>query len=130
MPVRPRGRRASVSSPHALLRSQDGMTSESSWYVEPAGALTGDVRVRGSKNAVTKHMVAALMGDSPSTMLNAPSIGDVDITAEMLRALGIGVAVEGESVVVEPAVLASGRVPLSFSGLNRVPILLVGPLLH
>jgi UDP-N-acetylglucosamine 1-carboxyvinyltransferase len=101
-----------------------------SWYIEPAGALTGDVRVRGSKNAVTKHMVAALMGDSPSTLLNAPSIGDVDITADMLRALGVGVAVEGDSVVIEPAVLGSGRVPLSFSGLNRVPILLIGPLLH
>ncbi|MBI1844852.1 MAG: hypothetical protein HYR89_09650, partial [Actinobacteria bacterium] len=37
-----------------------------SWRVEPIGPLVGDVTVRGSKNAVTKHMVAALLGDTPS----------------------------------------------------------------
>ena len=30
--------------------------------VEPAGPLRGDITVRGSKNAVTKHMVAAMLG--------------------------------------------------------------------
>ena len=36
------------------------------WHIEPSGPLRGDVRVSGSKNAVTKHMVAALMADTPS----------------------------------------------------------------
>ena len=35
------------------------------WRIEPAGPLHGDVMVRGSKNAVTKHMVAALLADGP-----------------------------------------------------------------
>jgi hypothetical protein len=30
------------------------------WQVEPSGPLRGDIRVRGSKNAVSKHMVAAM----------------------------------------------------------------------
>ena len=30
------------------------------WLVEPSGPLRGDIEVRGSKNAVTKHMVAAM----------------------------------------------------------------------
>ena len=42
-----------------------------SWEIEPAGPLRGEVRISGSKNAVTKIMVAALLGD-------------VDITVEML----------------------------------------------
>lgn len=101
-----------------------------SWLIEPVGPLRGEVTVRGSKNAVTKHMVAALLGDRPSTILNAPEIGDVEITAGMLEALGAGVAIENDSIVVEPTRLESGRVPLSFSGINRIPILLLGPLLH
>ncbi|MGH9183458.1 MAG: UDP-N-acetylglucosamine 1-carboxyvinyltransferase [Acidimicrobiales bacterium] len=101
-----------------------------SWSIEPVGPLRGDVTVRGSKNAVTKHMVAAVMGDSPSTILNCPAIGDVEITASMLRALGCDVDQEDASVVVDPAALETARVPESFGRLNRIPILLVGPLLH
>jgi UDP-N-acetylglucosamine 1-carboxyvinyltransferase len=101
-----------------------------SWSIEPGGPLRGDVTVRGSKNAVTKHMVAAVMGSSPSTILNCPEIGDIEITAGMLSSLGCHVAVESDRVVIEPHEIASGRVPLSYGGLNRIPILLVGPLLH
>ena len=49
--------------------------AEPSWHIEPSGPLRGDVRVAGSKNAVTKHMVAALMASSPSTITNAPAVG-------------------------------------------------------
>jgi UDP-N-acetylglucosamine 1-carboxyvinyltransferase len=87
--------------------------------------------VKGSKNAVTKHMVAALLGRTPSTVLNCPAIGDVDITAGMLRDLGATVEVDADgSVVVHAPSLDTGRVPVTYGGLNRIPILLVGPLLH
>src|SRR5437588_3710204 len=106
------------------------MPAGSTWKVEPVGPLRGDVAVRGSKNAVTKHMVAALLADSPSVISNAPEIGDVDITAQMLRALGVVVRVEVDDIRVEPPSIGGSQVPLEFSGLNRIPILLVGPLLH
>jgi UDP-N-acetylglucosamine 1-carboxyvinyltransferase len=88
--------------------------------------------VRGSKNAVTKHMVAALLGDRPSTITNVPEVGDVQITADILRAVGADVVLDGETVTVCPARPGSvnPEVPLSFSGLNRIPVLLLGPLLH
>jgi UDP-N-acetylglucosamine 1-carboxyvinyltransferase len=101
-----------------------------SWEIEPAGPLRGEVRISGSKNAVTKIMVAALLGDAPSTIANAPSLGDVDITVEMLASLGAGVVVEGDEVTVDPVSVIDGRIPVSHTGLNRIPILLVGPLLH
>ena len=50
------------------------------WVVNPVGPLTGDIVVRGSKNAVTKHLVASMLGSAPSTVSNCPDIGDVDIT--------------------------------------------------
>ena len=100
------------------------------WRIEPSGPLRGEVRVRGSKNAVTKHMVAAILGDTPSTISNAPEIGDVEITAGILRSLGVGVAIDGDRITVEPTASPEPHVPLSFTGLNRIPILLLGPLLH
>ncbi len=100
------------------------------WLIEPNGPLRGEVLVRGSKNAVTKHMVAALLGTGPSTITNVPEIGDVDITARILEAVGAGVERDGDSLTVHPPTEASPTVPLSFSGLNRIPVLMLGPLLH
>ena len=107
---------------------REGLTE--AWRIEPAGPLRGDVQVAGSKNAVTKHMVAALMAGSPSTISNAPDVGDVGITAGILRSIGLGVDIEGDRITVTPTGDPIPRVPLEFSGLNRIPILLLGPLLH
>ncbi len=105
-------------------------TSPTTWRIEPMGPLRGEVRISGAKNAVTKLMVASLLAKSPSTVLNAPRLGDVDITAGMLRSVGAGVEIDGNSVTIDPASASEPRIPVSYSGLNRVPILMVGPLLH
>ncbi len=100
------------------------------WFIQPNGPLVGDVRVHGSKNAVTKHMVAAILGDGPSTISNVPEIGDVEITAGMLAAIGAGVSREPGKIEITPPEQAAAEVPLFFSGINRIPVLLLGPLLH
>ena len=101
-----------------------------SWAIEPVGPLHGDVQISGSKNAVSKLMVAALLADGPSTVTNAPRLGDVEITAGMLRSVGAHVETMGDRVVIDPEGLTESRIPVSYSGLNRMSILLVGPLLH
>lgn len=100
------------------------------WHIEPVGPLLGDVMVRGSKNAVTKHMVAALLADGPCTLQNCPEIGEIEITKGMLESLGCAVEVDDDMVTTDAAGLSSGQVPGSYGGLNRIPILLLGPLLH
>jgi UDP-N-acetylglucosamine 1-carboxyvinyltransferase len=100
------------------------------WLVEPSGPLRGDIHVRGSKNAVTKHMVAAMLGDGPSTIRNAPEVGDVDITTAMLSSVGFEVSRAGPSITVSRGAAVQPRVPEAFTGLNRIPILMLGPLLH
>jgi UDP-N-acetylglucosamine 1-carboxyvinyltransferase len=86
--------------------------------------------VHGSKNAVTKHMVAAILGQGPSTITNVPEVGDVQITAQILQAIGAGVTQSDGTLEVVPPEEALPEVPLSFTGLNRIPVLLLGPLLH
>jgi UDP-N-acetylglucosamine 1-carboxyvinyltransferase len=100
------------------------------WQVEPSGPLRGDIRVHGSKNAVTKHMVAAMLGDGPSTIANAPEVGDVDITAAMLGAVGFHVDRTEDELTIGDGGTVTPRVPEAFTGLNRIPILMLGPLLH
>jgi UDP-N-acetylglucosamine 1-carboxyvinyltransferase len=100
------------------------------WLIEPNGPLHGEVAVHGSKNAVTKHMVAALLGSDPSTISNVPDVGDVEITTQILRAVGATVERDGDRLTVAPPDSPGSAVPLQFSGLNRIPVLLLGPLLH
>jgi UDP-N-acetylglucosamine 1-carboxyvinyltransferase len=100
------------------------------WKIDPTGPLRGDVAVRGSKNAVTKHMVAAMLGRGPSTIGNAPRVGDVEITAEMLRAIGCSVERDGDTLHIEPTEDPQSAVPQTFTGRNRIPVLMLGPLLN
>jgi UDP-N-acetylglucosamine 1-carboxyvinyltransferase len=99
------------------------------WHISPNGPLVGQVNVSGSKNAVTKHMVAAMLGTEPSTVTNAPAVGDVGITADILTSLGVGVEIDGDRITIHPVEAPDAKVPLEFTGLNRIPILLLGPLL-
>ncbi len=100
------------------------------WHIEPSGPLRGDVEVRGSKNAVSKHMVAAMLGTGPSTLHNAPEVGEVGLTAAMLEALGIHVEISPGEIKIERGGEIRPRVPEEYTGLNRIPILMLGPLLH
>jgi UDP-N-acetylglucosamine 1-carboxyvinyltransferase len=100
------------------------------WHIQPNGPLVGEVRVSGSKNAVTKHMVAAMLGTMPSTITNAPEVGDVGITADILTSLGVGVELAGDKIIIDPTDTPGAKVPIEFTGLNRIPILLLGPILH
>ena len=99
------------------------------WHIRPNGPLVGEVQVSGSKNAVTKHMVAAMLGTQPGTITNAPDVGDVGITADILTSLGVGVDIDGDRITIDPIESPGADVPLEFTGLNRIPILLLGPLL-
>jgi UDP-N-acetylglucosamine 1-carboxyvinyltransferase len=108
----------------------DTDTDSDTWHVEPSGPLRGDIHVRGSKNAVTKHMVAAMLGDTPSTIRNVPEVGDVRITTAMLESIGYYVGRSDAEITIVPGNAVEPRVPEAFTGLNRIPILMLGPLLH
>ena len=70
-----------------------------------------------------------MLGDSPSTIRNAPEVREVDITKGILESVGVDVDQDGSTITVAPVTQPTPRVSLEFSGLNRIPILLLGPLL-
>ncbi len=103
------------------------------YEIEGGKPLRGSVRVSGAKNAATKQIVASMLTDEPVILHNVPRIGDTAVTLDLCASVGLQAEWDedrpGTLILRTPSVLTS-EVPLSFSGLNRIPILLVGPLLH
>jgi UDP-N-acetylglucosamine 1-carboxyvinyltransferase len=102
------------------------------YSIEGGVRLQGEITVRGAKNAVTKEMVAALLAPGVSRLRNVPDIGDVDITRRVIESVGCRVTHDtaAGTVEIDATHLSGPEVPEEYSGLNRIPILLAGALLH
>ncbi|RRJ86188.1 UDP-N-acetylglucosamine 1-carboxyvinyltransferase [Gulosibacter macacae] len=96
--------------------------------------LNGRIHVRGAKNFVTKAMVAALLGDSPSVLRDVPDISDVRVVAGLLGAHGVEIErdVEGGEIRLDPTNVKQAHMAEinAHAGSSRIPILFCGPLLH
>jgi UDP-N-acetylglucosamine 1-carboxyvinyltransferase len=96
--------------------------------------LRGRVEVKGAKNLVTKAMVAALLGESPSILRDVPDISDVAVVRSLLEVHGVRVTDAGEpgAFVLDPAEVESAHFEQidAHAGASRIPILFCGPLLH
>jgi UDP-N-acetylglucosamine 1-carboxyvinyltransferase len=101
------------------------------YLVRGGQPVSGRIRSLGAKNFATKAIVAALLADGRSRLLNAPRIGDVEITCDLMRAAGAVIARgEDDALEIDASSLRSSHVPVPDSGSNRIPILLLGVLLH
>ena len=99
--------------------------------------LKGQVTVRGAKNLVPKAMVAALLGSTPSVLRNVPDLSDVEVVTILAELHGAKVDYDRETGVLtltpdhnsQTAERNAKDIQL-FGGNSRIPILMVGPLLH
>lgn len=96
--------------------------------------LSGRVDVKGAKNLVTKAMVAALLGETPSILRSVPDISDVAVVRSLLEVHGVHV-VDGEdegTLHLDPSAVESAHFEEidAHAGASRIPILFCGPLLH
>ncbi|MBD3281822.1 UDP-N-acetylglucosamine 1-carboxyvinyltransferase [Candidatus Uhrbacteria bacterium] len=106
------------------------MQSTPAYIVNGGKPLNGSVKVSGAKNAATKQLVASLLTDETVVLGNVPQIGDVAATIELLRGLGVGINQSADEITINPHTIKNGDVVSAFSRKNRIPILLIGPLLH
>ena len=107
--------------------------STSHYVIEGGKPLRGRVRVSGAKNAATKEIVASMLTGEPVVLQSVPRIGDTAVTLDVCSSVGLRYAWDTEqpnTLRLQTPDIRSLEVPLSFSGLNRIPILLLGPLLH
>jgi UDP-N-acetylglucosamine 1-carboxyvinyltransferase len=103
-------------------------------YVDGGNPLSGEITVRGAKNFVSKAMVAAVLGESPSVLRNVPEIRDVQVVTSLLELHGVRVDVDPQAgtVGIDPSQVESAFVADidTLAGSSRIPILFCGPLLH
>lgn len=64
------------------------MGSMSKFVIEGGGALSGEIEVYGSKNAVLPLIVASLLTREPVTISNVPEIADVETMVKILSRWG------------------------------------------
>ncbi len=96
--------------------------------------LSGRVDLKGAKNLVTKAMVAALLGETPSILRDVPHISDVEVVSRLLQLHGVTInhdPVTGDMVLDPSNVEQARMVDIdAHAGSSRIPILFCGPLLH
>lgn len=95
--------------------------------------LKGRIELKGAKNLVTKAMVAALLGDTPSTLKDVPHISDVEVVQGLLSVHGVKINFSEDGVMeMDPSNVKSARMVDidAHAGSSRIPILFCGPLLH
>ncbi|MEX2398707.1 MAG: UDP-N-acetylglucosamine 1-carboxyvinyltransferase [Candidatus Saccharimonadales bacterium] len=91
--------------------------------------LNGEVSVSGAKNAATKMMVATLLTNEPVVLYNIPKIGDVDITKDIIEAVGAKVEQDNHTLRIHAEEVNNTSVK-HLSRKNRISILTLSPLLH
>ncbi|WP_058234228.1 UDP-N-acetylglucosamine 1-carboxyvinyltransferase [Devriesea agamarum] len=106
----------------------------STFTVRGGRPLQGEITVRGAKNLVSKAMVAALLGEEPSTLRSVPDIRDVQIVGKLLSIHGVKVDADLDAGVIhlDPSNVEQAHVTDidAHAGSSRIPILFCGPLLH
>lgn len=104
-----------------------------SFVVRGPSALKGTVGVSGAKNSVLKLMAATLLAEGTYRISNVPRITDVQLMAELLRALGCAVtpspeAPDGTLEIDVPAQITPVA-PRHIVDRFRASIVVLGPLL-
>lgn len=103
------------------------------YEIEGGKPLKGVIRVSGAKNAATKQIVASLLTDEECVLRNVPNIGDTKVTLDVCKSVGLKYSWDNrknDTLTLHTPTITSPEVPVAFSGLNRIPILLLGPLIH
>jgi UDP-N-acetylglucosamine 1-carboxyvinyltransferase len=118
--------------PLFVLFSKLKNMSNTAYQIVGGNPVVGEITCYGAKNFATKAMIAALLGSSATTLTNVPPIGDVAITADMLRSLGVTVVWDkaAKMMTIDPTTATDAHVRQPHSGANRMPILMIGALLH
>ncbi len=92
--------------------------------------LSGELPVRGSKNAALPAMAASLLFDAPLALGNVPLIEDVKVLGEMLEELGAEVKRNSNGDLVIDARKASATaLPRELAKRMRASVILAGPML-
>ena len=100
------------------------------FIIQGGKRLNGSVRLGGAKNVSFKVMIAALLANGQSRLLNIPQISDVEITRKIITHLGGKIRSSGErTLFIETTSIKGHEIPQKFGNQSRASTMFVGPLL-
>lgn len=104
--------------------------TKSKFIIKGGNPLNGKVKVSGAKNSATKLLVASLLTDKECTLHNSPNkISDIIITKKICEILGSEISLDGDILKTKTAKIKTHHIPEELGNLNRIAVLLAGPLL-
>lgn len=103
----------------------------SKYIVEGGQRLEGTITIQSAKNAISKQLVASVLTNEPCILENIPRITEVDGVLAMLGELGTAYEwLDNSTLLIQTPDIEDNTVPMEYSGFNRIPILMLGPLVH
>lgn len=100
-------------------------------YIKGGFPLYGSIRLGGAKNASFKIMIASLLCDSESRLLNLSHIAEVDMVSQVIESLGAKVSKRGErNLFILPKGLKQWRIDQRFGHASRSAPMFLPILLH
>ncbi len=100
------------------------------FHVTGGVPLHGSVRIGGAKNASYKLMIASLLADTESRLLNFSKISDVELVAKIISYLGADVKTAGErAIFIDPQGLSSFEIEKSHGEQGRFSTMFIPALL-
>ncbi|MFC1656785.1 UDP-N-acetylglucosamine 1-carboxyvinyltransferase [Patescibacteria group bacterium] len=100
-------------------------------FITGGKKLKGEIDIHGAKNSITKLLVASTLTSEKCTFYNVPEIDDLEVTIELCKSIGSNInwIKEKNIIEIQTSKIKTSKIPQRFSGKNRIPILLFGPLL-
>lgn len=100
------------------------------FVIEGPTSLKGSIPISGSKNAALPLMAVALLGNSPSTITNAPRLKDIYTFSDVIRATGAQVDFDEEkrSLYINPETINHLEAPYELVRKMRASFYMLGAL--
>lgn len=92
-------------------------------------SLHGHVRVSSAKNAVLPIIVATLLPDSPSTIIDAPHLEDVKTICSVIESLGGNILLRDNAMIFDTTTVDKTEASYELMSRMRASFLIMGPLL-
>lgn len=101
------------------------------YRIHQSPPLHGSVRLGGAKNVSYKLMIAALLGQSESRILNFSHISDVDLVRDAINSLGAKAYSAGErTMFVDPSGMTQSELSEKYGQGSRASTMFLPALLH
>ncbi|MGS2717713.1 UDP-N-acetylglucosamine 1-carboxyvinyltransferase [Eionea flava] len=98
--------------------------------IKGGGALSGEIRISGSKNSALPILAATILADSPIQIGNLPHLNDITTMLALLRSMGLSITLnEKMTVEIDANTIKEYTAPYELVKTMRASILVLGPIL-